>query len=318
MALHSASFPRIAGGKPSTLAAARKLGIIGLQLVSHEKRAAMIPFARMHGSGNDFVVVDDRAGRLRRHRDALAQALCDRRRGLGGDGLVLLSSGADGHVVMSYTNADGMDGEMCGNGAGCAVRRAWELGFFKGSETVLDTDAGAIGATLDGFRVTMRMTDPQDERLNLSIPTSEGTLIGHYIDTGVPHVVLFVDDVAQVNLAELGPELRRHPLFPRGCNVNWASAVGENSFRMRTYERGVEAETLSCGTGATAIALVSYRLGLAKPPVKIRASGGGTLSIEFDETPAAPLRNVRTTVEVERIAEGTLDQDWLARRGFQL
>jgi diaminopimelate epimerase len=276
----------------------------------------MIPFARMHGSGNDFVVLDDSTGSLRPHRQALAQALCDRRRGLGGDGLVLLSNGTAGHVVMHYINADGMDGEMCGNGAGCAVRRAWELGFFKGSETVLDTDAGAIGAKLDGLRVTMSMTDPQDERLNLSIPTSEGTLLGHYIDTGVPHVVLFVDDVAQANLAELGPEIRHHALFPRGCNVNWASKIDENSFRMRTYERGVEAETLSCGTGATAIALIAYRLGLARPPVKIRASGGGLLNIDFDESPADPLRNVRTTVEVERIAEGTIDADWLARRGF--
>ncbi|WP_119304645.1 diaminopimelate epimerase [Dongia deserti] len=278
----------------------------------------MIPFARMHGSGNDFAVVDDRAGRLRPHRRALAQALCDRRRGLGGDGLVLLSNGSAGHVVMSYINADGNDGEMCGNGAGCAVRRAWELRFFQGSETVLDTDAGAIGARIDGFRITMTMTDPQDERLNLSIPTSEGTLLGHYIDTGVPHVVLFVDDVAQANLAELGPEVRHHALFPHGCNVNWAARVDENSFRMRTYERGVEAETLSCGTGATAIALIAYRLGLAKPPVMIRASGGGTLNIEFDESSAGPLRNVRTTVEVERIAEGTIDADWLARRGFAL
>ena len=278
----------------------------------------MVPFARMHGSGNDFVVVDDRAGRLRPHRRALAEALCDRRRGLGGDGLVLLSNGESGHVAMRYINADGNDGEMCGNGAGCAVRRAWELGLFTGSETVLDTDAGAVGATLEGFRVTMRMTDPQDERLNLSIPTSEGTLLGHYIDTGVPHVVLFVEDVAQANLAELGPEIRRHPLFPRGCNVNWAAPLAKNSFRMRTYERGVEAETLSCGTGATAIALIAYRLGLATPPVTIRASGGGVLSIVFDESPAGPLRNVRTTVEVERIADGTLDPDWLARRGFAL
>lgn len=276
----------------------------------------MIPFARMHGSGNDFVVLDDSTGRLRPHRRELAQALCDRRRGLGGDGLVLLSNGTAGHVAMTYVNADGMDGEMCGNGASCAVRRAWELGFFKGSETVLDTDAGAIATKLDGFRVTMNMTDPRDERLNLSIPTSEGTLLGHYIDTGVPHVVLFVDDVAQANLAVLGPEIRHHALFPRGCNVNWASSIEENSFRMRTYERGVEAETLSCGTGATAIALIAYRLGLATPPVKIRASGGGMLNIEFDESPAGPLRNVRTTVEVERIAEGTIDPDWLARRGF--
>jgi diaminopimelate epimerase len=278
----------------------------------------MIPFARMHGSGNDFVVVDDRAGRLRPHRRALAEALCDRRRGLGGDGLVLLSNGDSGHVAMSYINADGNDGEMCGNGAGCAVRRAWELGFFKGSETVLDTDAGAVGATLEGFLVTMRMTDPKDERLNLSIPTSEGTLLVHSIDTGVPHVVLFVEDVDQANLAELGPEIRRHPLFPRGCNVNWAAPVAKNSFRMRTYERGVEAETLSCGTGATAIALIAYRLGLATPPVTIRASGGGELTIAFDESPAGPLRNVHTTVEVERIAEGTLDPDWLARRGLAL
>jgi diaminopimelate epimerase len=277
----------------------------------------MIPFARMHGSGNDFVVLDDRAGRLRDHRRALAQAVCDRRRGLGGDGLVLLSSGDDGHVVMRYVNADGMDGEMCGNGAGCAVRRAWELGFFNGGETVLDTDAGAVGAALDGLRVTMTMTDPRDERLNLSIPTSEGTLLGHYIDTGVPHVVLFVADVAQVNLVELGPEIRRHALFPRGCNVNWASPAGHDAFRMRTFERGVEAETLSCGTGATAIALLAYRLGLAAPPVTIHASGGGTLSIAFDPSPSGPLRNVRTTVDVERIAEGQIDDDWLARRGFR-
>lgn len=314
--VHWTGSPQDAGRQRSMLAGVCKLGLIGLKLVSHEKRATMVPFARMHGSGNDFVVLDDRDGRLRRHRQALAQSLCDRRRGLGGDGLVLLSSSSGGHVVMSYVNADGMDGEMCGNGAGCAVRRAWELGFFDGSETVLDTDAGAVGATLDGFRVTMTMMDPQDERLNLSIPTSEGTLLGHFIDTGVPHVVLFVDDVAQANLADLGPELRHHPLFPRGCNVNWASPAGENCFRMRTYERGVEAETLSCGTGATAIALIAYRLGLANPPVKIRASGGGALNIEFDESPAGPLRNVRTTVEVERIAEGTLDNDWLSRRGF--
>lgn len=276
----------------------------------------MIPFARMHGSGNDFVVIDDRAGKLRHHRRSLAMALCDRRRGLGGDGLVLLNSGAAGHVGMIYVNADGNDGEMCGNGAGCAIRRAWELGLFRGRTTILDTDAGAIGADLSDWRVTMSMTDPKDERLHLSIPTSEGTLTGHYIDTGVPHVVLFVADVDQANVAGLGPEIRHHPLFPRGCNVNWAGKTGENTFRMRTYERGVEAETLSCGTGATAIALIAARLGLARPPVTIRASGGGELRIGFDETPDRHFRNVRTTVEVERIAEGVLDADWLARRGL--
>ncbi len=276
----------------------------------------MIPFARMHGSGNDFVVIDDRAGKLRPHRRALAKALCDRRRGLGGDGLVLLGAGAPGHVGMTYVNADGNDGEMCGNGAGCAIRRAWELSLFDGGHTVLDTAAGTIGAELSGWRVTMTMTDPKDERLHLSIPTSEGTLSGHYIDTGVPHVVIFVADVAPVNVGGLGPEIRHHPLFPRGCNVNWAGRLDDNSFRMRTYERGVEAETLSCGTGATAIALIAGRLGLAKPPVRILASGGGELSIAFDGSPDGALRNVRTTVEVERIAEGVLDRDWLIRRNL--
>ena len=276
----------------------------------------MIPFARMHGSGNDFVVIDDRAGRLRPHRRVLTTALCDRRRGVGGDGLVLLSDGPAGHVVMNYINADGNDGEMCGNGAGCAVRRAWELGLFRGSETVLDTDAGAVGATIDGFRITLSMPDPTNERLNLSISTSEGTLLGHGVDIGVPHVVLFVNDVSMANVAVLGPEVRHHALFPRGCNVNWAARSGDNSFRMRTYERGVEAETLSCGTGATAIALMAYRLGLARSPVTIQATGGGVLKIAFDETPDQTLRNVVTSVEVERIAEGVLDADWLARRGF--
>ena len=276
----------------------------------------MIHFARLHGSGNDFVVIDDRAGRLRPHRRALAEALCDRRRGLGGDGLVLLSGGGAAHVGMTYVNADGNDGEMCGNGAGCAVRRAWELGLFGGERAILDTDAGEIGANLAGWRVTMTMTDPRDERLHLSIPTSEGTLTGHYIDTGVPHVVIFVDDVAPVNVGGLGPEIRHSALFPRGCNVNWAGRVGENAFRMRTYERGVEAETLSCGTGATAIALIAARLELARPPVRILASGGGELSIAFDESPDRHFRKVRTTVEVERIAEGVLDRDWLARRNL--
>lgn len=281
----------------------------------------MIPFARMHGSGNDFVVIDDRAGKLRPHRRALALGLCDRRRGLGGDGLVLLAGGGSSHVGMTYVNADGNDGEMCGNGAGCAVRRAWELGLFSGGHAILDTEAGEIGADLNGWRVTMTMVDPKDERLHLSIPTSEGMLTGHYIDTGVPHVVLFVDDVAPggiegVNVGGLGPEIRHHPLFPRGCNVNWAGRIADNAFRMRTYERGVEEETLSCGTGATAIALIAARLGLAKPPVRILASGGGELNIAFDESPDRPFRNVRTTVEVERIAEGILDHEWLSRRNL--
>lgn len=276
----------------------------------------MIPFARMHGSGNDFVVIDDRAGQLRPHRRELAREVCDRRRGLGGDGLVLLRRGDAGHVSMTYVNADGNDGEMCGNGAGCAARRAWELGLFSGTRTILDTDAGEIDAALDGWRVTMTMSDPKDERLHVSIPTGEGMLTGHFIDTGVPHVVLFVDDVARANVAELGPEIRHHALFPRGCNVNWASATGENAFRMRTYERGVEAETLSCGTGATAIALIAARLGLAKSPVRILASGGGELTIAFSEARDHRFHDIRTSVEVERIAEGTLDADWLKRRGL--
>ena len=278
----------------------------------------MIPFARMHGSGNDFVVVDDRAGKLRAHRKTLGRAVCDRRQGLGGDGLLLLFSSERGHVVMDYLNADGNDADMCGNGAACAVRRAWELGFFEGLDTILDTNAGGITASLSGFSVTLRMTDPHSERLNLSIPTSAGALLGHHIDTGVPHLVLFVADAEAANLEALGPEIRHHPMFPGGCNVNWAAAIGPNAFRMRTYERGIEGETWSCGTGATAIALLAHRLGLAKAPIDIRASGGGTLRIELDQAPGGAFVNVRTTVEVERIAEGVLDRDWLARRGLAL
>ena len=111
-------------------------------------------------------------------------------------------------------------------------------------------------------------------------------------------------------------QLPESVVVPGGCNVNWAAAIGANAFRMRTYERGIEGETWSCGTGATAIALLAHRLGLAKAPIDIRASGGGTLRIELDQAPGGGFVNVRTTVEVERIAEGTLDPDWLARRGL--
>jgi diaminopimelate epimerase len=277
-----------------------------------------ITFARMHGCGNDFVVIDDRPGRLAAIAGPLARALCDRRTGLGGDGLMLIGAPPPGSGLdfsMLYVNADGNEGEMCGNGARCIARRAADLGIV-GSRAAFRTGAGIVRATLAGERVTLAMTDPVGERPPQRLAVEGTELEVWSIDTGVPHAVVFVEDLAGTDVARFGRALRRHPAFaPRGANADFAAPVGPSRLRMRTYERGVEAETLACGTGAVAVALIAYRRGLANPPVTIEPTGGGLLEIGFRDT-GAGFVEVTLAGPAEPIATGTLDAAWLAARGL--
>ena len=280
-----------------------------------------IPFARMHGCGNDFVVLDDRAGRLYPHRRALAQAICHRRIGLGGDGLLLIAraqagddSGAD--LAMTYVNADGNDGEMCGNGARCAARRAVDLGLAR-DRTALATPAGLIRATIVGNHVTLGMTDPADERPAITLEIAGRRFELFCIDTGVPHVVAFVDDLETLDVAGIGRAIRHHPAFaPRGTNANFATAAGPSGLRARTYERGVEAETLACGTGAVAIALVAFRRGLVTSPATILPPGG-ELTVGYLTDAGGRFRDVTLAGPTERIATGEIDDAWLAAHGLE-
>jgi diaminopimelate epimerase len=273
----------------------------------------------MHGCGNDFVVIDDRAGLWRGQREKLAQELCDRRKGLGGDGLILIERGDNGaDFRMRYINRTGMDGEMCGNGARCTVLRAAELGLFDGN-AAMATDAGLIRATLQGHFITLAMTPPVDERPATEMDLAVGRMTGWYIDTGVPHVVVFLDSVAALeafDVTTVGRDIRRHSAFERGANANFAARLADGSFRMRTYERGVEMETLACGTGAVAVGLMAHRRFGSASPVVIHPTGGGKLEIGFRAATDGAFQDVTLSGPAETIAEGEITAEWLAARGL--
>lgn len=285
-------------------------------------------FARMHGCGNDFVVVDDRDGRLQAHRAELARALCDRHKGLGGDGLILIQrdggrSGPGADFRMTYVNRTGADGEMCGNGARCAARRAVDLGIApdlgRGAELRMATLAGLVRATVDDAEVTLAMTIPSDERRSVPLAVAGQKFDLFAIDTGVPHAVAFLDSpdgLERLDVEGIGRAIRHHEAFaPKGVNANFAARRPDGAYRMRTYERGVEMETLACGTGSVAVALAAHRRFGAAAPVSIRPSGGGLLTIDF-QTNEDRFREVTLKGPTETIAEGEITADWLAARGL--
>lgn len=244
-----------------------------------------IPFAKMHGAGNDFLMIDQRdLGDLVLGKPQIV-SLCDRRKGVGADGLIIIGPGDSPAAAfrMTYFNADGGEAEMCGNGARCSVSFANRLGLMD-TAAAFDTAAGLLEGTWHGPEdVEVTLTPWQDLNLGLDAGETPWPEI-HSCNTGVPHLVVPVLDIETVPLLEWGARLRYHELFaPRGTNVNWVAPDADTGhFLMRTYERGVEAETLACGTGASAIAVVLCRLGLAESPVTLRTRGGDLLTVGID------------------------------------
>ena len=248
--------------------------------------SATLPFVKMHGAGNDFVMVDGRRlppGGLDTARIA---ALCDRRRGIGADGLIVVAPDPAHDFAMTYYNSDGGEAEMCGNGARCAVAFARALGLAAGDDCRFRTRSGPVTGTFHGDEISVQLTPPRDLRLGLDLGPGSPFPAHHAVNTGVPHLVIPVEDVEAVELSRWGPWLRHHAAFaPAGTNVNWVSAGrGPGAVhRLRTYERGVEAETFACGTGASATALVLCRLGLAASPVALHTRGGDCLTVTVEE-----------------------------------
>lgn len=235
------------------------------------------PFHKLSGAGNDFVLVTAAAG------PALARRLCRRRRGVGADGLLAVKRLGE-RIRLSYFNADGSRA-FCGNGLRCAAWWAYRQGWTRGrKEFELETSQGRLRAKITGpNEAAVRMPSPRDVRLGLKLKALGRRLTVHYVDTGVPHAVLAWNDVLNAPVAELGRALRFHKAFaPAGANVDFV-AFGRGALRLRTYERGVEDETLACGTGVTAAAAVAFLLGRARPPVRVRAQGGDVLTVRFNE-----------------------------------
>ena len=240
-------------------------------------------FTKMNGAGNDFVMLDNRLGDLRLERAQIAR-LCDRHRGIGADGVLVLERPANGaDFRMRYYNADGGEAEMCGNGARCFARYTDRVaGPLK--QLSFETPAGVIAAALEGERVTLQMSEPKDLQIDLQIDALGETIKCHYVDSGVPHVVVPVAEIAQSKVREMGSALRHHEKFsPRGANVNFLERRGPQNIAIRTYERGVEDETLACGTGVVASALIFAATQNADSPIAVLVKGGDELQVGFEK-----------------------------------
>ncbi|MGE4298808.1 MAG: diaminopimelate epimerase [Desulfovibrionaceae bacterium] len=245
-------------------------------------------FHKMHGCGNDFVLIDNRRyGIAEAVMADWARAVCRRAFSVGADGLIFLDAPGDRpgvDYVWHFYNADGSRAEMCGNASRCATRLAVELGL-AGPEHVIGTDAGPIKARLlpGGDAAKVQLTPPLDLATNLTLTVDGTDTTLHFVNTGVPHAVRFGDDTPGLDVRKLGAAVRYHPHFaPKGTNANFAQVKDSRSIYLRTYERGVEGETLACGTGAAATALIAHTLGLTGPEVEVTTTGNEILTISLE------------------------------------
>ena len=266
-------------------------------------------FTKMNGAGNDFVVCDNR-DRAIPFEPATIARLCDRHRGVGADGLLAVEpagAGAGADFRMRYYNSDGGEAEMCGNGARCFARFAARLLPSVPEALSFETMAGIIRASFAGELVTVAMSDPHDLRASQSIEAGGSTCTVQFLNTGVPHAVVFVEDVEAVDVALVGAALRWHPAFaPKGTNANFAQVLAPGRLVLRTYERGVEAETLACGTGVCATALLHHLAAGAPSPVSVKVRGGDTLQVAFQRSADGGFHNVALSGPADFVFEGTI------------
>ena len=241
-----------------------------------------ITFSKMSGSGNDFIIIDNR----RRNLDGIdlskfITAVCRRKISVGADGLILIEPSDKADFRWRFYNSDGSRAEMCGNGARCAARFAYVNGI-AGENLTFETDAGIVSGQINADRTMVKMPDPRDLRLDYSIALADGPLTVSSINTGVPHVVIMQDDIETVDVFGVGREIRRHEAYaPAGTNVNFICQQGPGKLAIRTYERGVEDETLACGTGSIASALIcAIKLGWTSP-INLVTRSQESLTIHF-------------------------------------
>jgi diaminopimelate epimerase len=241
-----------------------------------------IPFMKMSGSGNDFILIDHRKPFLKEEhlRDFIRKA-CRRRVSVGADGLILIEPSQKADFKWRYFNADGGEAEMCGNGGRCAARFAYLKGI-AGPSLKFETFVGTLSAQVKGKKVKLEMIKPTGLKLDEILLMDGEKLIFSSINTGVPHAVIFVKDLEGLDIIPIGRAIRYHSHFsPSGTNANFVQLEQDSQLSIRTYERGVEDETLACGTGAVASALVAALKGLVKSPVSIKTRGGEILTVYF-------------------------------------
>lgn len=257
-----------------------------------------IKFYKYQGTGNDFIILDNREGYFSNLDSVQIKKLCNRRFGIGADGLMMLNNKAGYDFEMLYFNADGRPGSMCGNGGRCMIRFAYNMGIHKYTYRFLATD-GVHEAEFDKDNsIKLKMNDVN------SVEEHSSYLI---LDTGSPHFIKFANNVENVDVVETGREIRYNKRFNQeGINVNFVENIGEDSIFVRTYERGVEDETLSCGTGVTAAALVSAHNALGFNKVNVQTPGG-RLSVEFTKLNDSTFENIWLCGPAEFVYSGEIE-----------
>jgi len=269
----------------------------------------MVNFWKMNGAGNDFVVLDNRDNSLDLTGDQIAR-LCQRQRGIGADGLLAVEPAQNGaDFRMRYYNADGGEAEMCGNGARCFARFVNRLEGGQLTSTRFETIAGTIEAEFFGDQVRIQLSTPHSLKLNETLELDGVPHIVHSVNTGVPHAVVFVDDLASVEVKRFGAATRYHSHFaPKGTNANFVQVLGDSHIAIRTYERGVEDETLACGTGMVACAIIHHELNGASSPVRVQVAGGDTLEIGFIKSAQGSYEKVTLLGPADFTFSGTLSE----------
>jgi diaminopimelate epimerase len=242
-----------------------------------------IHFTKMSGTGNDFILIDNRQGQLDAdHLSDWVARVCRRRLSVGADGVILIENSHKADFRWRFFNADGSEAEMCGNGGRCAVRFARLKGIVPRDQMSFETLAGIIWGEVHGKTVKIQLTQPSWPVTDIRLQVNKRNLVLHHINTGVPHAVQFVEDLENQDVVKLGRAVRYHPYFaPKGTNMNFAKVLEEGRLAVRTYERGVEDETLACGTGCVASALLAGIKGFVVSPVEVVTRSGEKLLVYF-------------------------------------
>jgi diaminopimelate epimerase len=273
-----------------------------------------IAFDKMSGTGNDFVIIDNRtAGIPQVEQPDFARRICRRMFSVGADGLILIEESTKADFGWNFYNADGSVAEMCGNGSRCAARFAYRHKIVARKKMSIETLAGNVEAEIcaEDEVVRVKMTQPFDFKLDISLALGGEERAVAYVNTGVPHAVIFVQE-DDVPVKTWGRKVRFHELFePKGANANFVKLLPDGKLKVRTYERGVEGETMACGTGAVASALLASILKGIDSPVEVVTSGGDVLTIFFDLHDGPVAENIFLQGPTRLICTGNLTAEAL-------
>lgn len=267
-----------------------------------------LEFTKAVATGNDFVIIDNFKSAQTPEKDypRLAKALCERRRSVGADGLLIAEKSKTADLRMRIFNPDGSEVTMCGNGSRCIALYARREGIVKKDSMTIATGAGAIEALVKGDMVKVALTEPKKIRWNFCLTVRDCPYEVSFVDTGVPHVVHFSKDIDKVDVKAVGESIRYHKEFsPSGTNADFVQVVDKHNIKVRTYERGVEDETLACGTGVVASAVIAAESEKLESPVNVETKGGDKLKVYFDLIDGH-FRNVYLEGKVELVFKGKI------------